>query len=218
MPIWYHEHMSGQYFEVESRRSHLTIDGIVLEFYDFGGCGSALLLVHGLAGGAHEWRATAKLLVSSHRVLAFDQRGHGFSSKPSGNYSRDAYVGDVIQVIEQLSLAPLVLIGQSMGGLNAMLVAARRPDLVRGLIMIEATPDRDPTVIGDIQVWLNKWPERFQTQEEALAFFGGSSPSSRADPSPRGRGTNCTPRCRVSAGGSTGRTTGPRASNTSSAA
>jgi len=138
------------------------------------------LLIHGLAGGAHEWRATAKHLVSSHRVLAFDQRGHGLSDKPSGNYSRDTYVRDAIKVVEQLALGPVVLIGQSMGGVNAMLVAARRQDLARALIMIEATPARNPTAAHDIKAWLHTWPARFPTREEALAFFGGSSQRSRA--------------------------------------
>ncbi len=159
----------------------LRLDDVTLACYDFGGLGSPLLLIHGLAGAAHEWRALAKLLTASHRVFAFDQRGHGFSAKTPGKYSRDAYVRDAIRIIERLlSLGPLVLVGQSMGGLNATLVAARRPELVRGLVIIEAAPARCPTIAQEIRDLLDKWPSHFRTREEALTFFGGDSRYARA--------------------------------------
>ena len=75
------------------------------------------------------------------RVIALDQRGHGRSEREPTDLSRPAFVGDVVAVVEQLSLAPVVLIGQSMGGNTAFLAAAAHPGLVESLVVIEASPD-----------------------------------------------------------------------------
>ena len=134
---------------LEIKRLFLNSDHARLCCVDFGGEGAPLLLLHGLAGRANEWHSTAQWLIHQGRVLALDQRGHGQSEKGLDDYSRDAYVNDVIMVVQQLKLAPVILIGQSMGGQNAFLVAARRPDLVRALIVVEARPGADPDAHRD---------------------------------------------------------------------
>ena len=142
---------------------------------DFGGAGASFMLLHGLAGRANEWHSTAQWLMQQGHVVALDQRGHGQSQKGPDDYSRDAYVQDVIAVIEQVQLAPVVLIGQSMGGQNAFLVAARRPNLVRALIVAEARPSPDPSTPAQVAKWLNSWPLPFPSLADARAFFGGDT-------------------------------------------
>jgi pimeloyl-ACP methyl ester carboxylesterase len=142
---------------------------------DFGGEGAPVLLLHGLAGRASEWHSTAEWLTQQGHVFALDQRGHGQSEQGLDDYSRDAYVNDVIVVIQQLDLAPVILIGQSMGGQNAYLVAARRPDLVRALIVVEARPGADPSTPANVAKWLGSWPLPFPSLAEARAFFGGDT-------------------------------------------
>jgi pimeloyl-ACP methyl ester carboxylesterase len=164
----------------EPRRRMLAVGGVHLCCIDFGGpIGEAaeqaanVLIVHGLAGRASEWRSTAHWLTQTHHVYAFDQRGHGVSDKIVTDFSRDAYVNDVIGVIEQLQIAPVILIGQSMGGINAFLVAARRPDLVRGLVVIEASASENPLTQDSVREWLSSWPLPFPTLTDARLFFGG---------------------------------------------
>lgn len=159
----------------EIKRLYLNISGSRLCCVDFGGDGSPILLLHGLAGRAAEWWSTASWLTTTHRVFALDQRGHGMSDKATRDYSRDAYVRDVIEVLELLKVNAAILVGQSMGGLNAFLAAARRPDVVRGLIVVEATPDRNPRVQEDVRGWLGSWPLPFPTLAHAKAFFGGET-------------------------------------------
>ncbi|HLV99759.1 MAG TPA: alpha/beta hydrolase [Ktedonobacterales bacterium] len=142
---------------------------------DFGGDGPTMLLLHGLAGRANEWHSTAEWLSGQGHVFALDQRGHGKSEKGLADYSRDAYVNDVITVIQQLRLAPVVLIGQSMGGQNAFLVASRRPDLVRALIVVEARPGADPATPAMVERWLDSWPVPFPSLADARIFFGGDT-------------------------------------------
>src|SRR5512138_2356395 len=101
------------------KRLYFEVAGVRLCCVDYGGTGAPILLLHGLAGRANEWWSTASWLTDSHRVFALDQRGHGMSDKAVRDYSRDAYVHDVIGVLEWLRVKDVVLVGQSMGGLNA---------------------------------------------------------------------------------------------------
>ena len=152
-----------------------------LEALDFGGSGPAALLLHGLAGTAREWEDTAAWLAETSRVVALDQRGHGRSERRPADVSREAFVGDAVGAIEQLELAPAVLIGQSLGAHTAFLVAAARPDLVRALVVAEASPAQvDPAVVRQVVDLLSDWPVPFPTHEAAVEFFGGESLRSRA--------------------------------------
>jgi pimeloyl-ACP methyl ester carboxylesterase len=100
-----------------------------------------VLLLHGLAGHAGEWVDTAAALTDCGQVVALDQRGHGRSETHPGDVSRDAFVADVAFVIDALELAPVVLVGQSMGANTAFLTAAAYPERVAGLVVAEASPD-----------------------------------------------------------------------------
>ena len=100
-------------------------DGVHLACGDHGGEGPAAVLVHGLAGHAGEWDGTAAWLGRTHRVVAPDARGHGRSERRPGDVSRTACVDDLAHWIELLGLAPALVIGQSLGGHTAFLLAAR---------------------------------------------------------------------------------------------
>lgn len=128
--------------------------GVHLACADFGGDGPTLVLLHGLAGCAEEWAETALALTREYRVLAPDQRGHGRSERRPQDVSRGAYVTDVAMWIEQFEAAPAVLVGQSLGGHTALLLAARRPDLVSALVVVEATPAANPAARDGVRRWL----------------------------------------------------------------
>jgi pimeloyl-ACP methyl ester carboxylesterase len=158
-----------------SSRVFLDVNGDRLCCVDFGGDGPPILLLHGLAGRGNVWHETGGWLTQHGHVFAPDQRGHGRSAKGLDDYSRDAYVADAVALIERLQLAPVQLIGQSMGGLNAFLVAARRPDLVRSLVVVEARPSPNPSAQSDVEKWLSSWPLPFPSLADARAYFGGET-------------------------------------------
>lgn len=146
-----------------------------------------MLLLHGLAGYAGEWAQTAQWLSERHRVIAFDARGHGHSERVPRYVSRAAHVADAAYVIEQLELGPCTVIGQSLGGLTALLLAAAHPELVRALIVAETSPTTpDEAQIREVKRSLAGWPVPFGTREAAVRFFGGSR---LADGSPTDRST-----------------------------
>ncbi|MFD5113802.1 alpha/beta fold hydrolase [Streptomyces sp. NPDC058391] len=108
-------------------------DGVRLACTDYGGAGRPVLLLHGLAGHTAEWDSLARLLLPAHRVVAYDARGHGASDRHPTDVSRAAHVRDVVAVVGQLALDRPVLVGQSFGGLTALLAAAAHPDLAEAL-------------------------------------------------------------------------------------
>jgi len=152
-------------------------DGTQLSYEDFGGSGAPLLLLHGLAGYAGEWRRSAELLAARYRVFGLDQRGHGSSERFPNDVSREAYTDDAAAMIQKLGLGPVVLVGQSMGASTAMLLAARYPELVSELVVIEGTPDGpespDPNPAAAVQIGesLSCWPVPFADQAVAREFF-----------------------------------------------
>jgi pimeloyl-ACP methyl ester carboxylesterase len=84
-------------------------------------------------------------------VLALDARGHRVSERFPLDVSRAAHMADVVFAVEGLRLGRVVLIGQSLGGQAAFLVAAERPDLVRGLVIADASPvEDDGTTVAEV--------------------------------------------------------------------
>lgn len=141
---------------------------------DWGGSGTPVVLLHGLAGHAGEWDAAARDLSGRHRVVAVDQRGHGASERRPRDVSRAAFVADVVAVLDQLDLREPVLVGQSLGGHTAMLTAAAHPGLLRALVMVEAGPGgSSPETAAQIGSWFDSWPAPFPSRAAAVEFLGG---------------------------------------------
>jgi esterase len=135
-------------------RKFVEANGIRLSYIDFGGNGKPLLALHGTYGSCRTFAGLAEALGDRWRVIALDQRGHGWSDQPD-DYSREAYVNDIAAFIRQAGIAPAVVLGHSLGGLNAYQLAARHPELVRAIIVED--------IGADIPVFdpLRDWPLRF---------------------------------------------------------
>jgi pimeloyl-ACP methyl ester carboxylesterase len=156
-------------------------DGTRLAGFDEGDGQRAILFLHGLAGHAGEWSSTAKHLPGDVRAVAADARGHGRSERTPVDVSLGAQTADAAFLVEQFGLAPVVVVGQSMGGLVAMLLAARRPELIAGLVVVEADPDQGSAeTAAEVGAWLRSWQVPFRSRDEAVRFFGGSPGSAEA--------------------------------------
>jgi esterase len=119
------------------RARRLTMRGRHLAYFDAGGDGAPLLALHGHFGRARTFDQLALALAPAWRVVALEQRGHGRSS-PADEYDRAGYVADAAHAIEALEVSPAVVLGHSLGGVNAYQLAARRPELVRAVIVEDA--------------------------------------------------------------------------------
>ncbi|NOR63860.1 MAG: alpha/beta fold hydrolase [Rhodobacteraceae bacterium] len=97
-----------------------------------------LVIVHGLFGSARNWRVLQKRLAETRRVIAVDLRNHG-SSFWSDDNSYEALADDLAEVIEAQGGVADVL-GHSMGGKAAMVLALARPEILRRLIVADIAP------------------------------------------------------------------------------
>src|SRR5437588_7113534 len=120
-----------------ARRITVTSGPVKLAARDFGGEGRDLLLVHGLASSSHIFDLLAPLLVPGFHVVAYDQRGHGESSKPTSGYGFDHMAGDADAVIRELELDRPVVLGHSWGANVALELGVREPALVSGLVLLD---------------------------------------------------------------------------------
>lgn len=108
-----------------------TDDGVRLAVRDFGGSGHPLLLIHGFHGNLGQFDTFGPMLADQYRVVAYDQRGHGWSE--SGPTSVAAYVDDLRTVVDALELDDPVLYGSSFGALVA-LAYLEAGDAARGFV------------------------------------------------------------------------------------
>ena len=105
-------------------------------YYAKEGAGPAVVLLHSLGSSAHMWREQIAALKDRFTVVAPDCRGHGQSSA-KGEISMAALAADVKGLLDDLGLARAHLVGISMGGIVALLVAQRWPALVQSLVVAD---------------------------------------------------------------------------------
>ncbi|MFB0626672.1 alpha/beta fold hydrolase [Streptomyces sp. AB3(2024)] len=152
-------------------RHTLTIDDRTLSYLDFGGPGRPLLALHGGMSEGLAFAGLAEALGDAWRVIAPDQRGHGDSDR-APDYSRAGYVADAVALLDHLGLdAPVALLGYSLGGLNAVHLAAAHPDRISALVGIDASVEINPAD-GAWMDFLKGMRYSAPTPEELLAAAG----------------------------------------------
>jgi 2-hydroxy-6-oxo-6-(2'-aminophenyl)hexa-2,4-dienoate hydrolase len=115
------------------------------------GTGSPLVLIHGGGAGADtwgNWKQTLPQLTGRFDVIAYDMVGFGHSDKPDAahfTYDQAARERQLEALLEALRVGPVYLVGNSMGGLTALGLAARRPDMVKALVLMGSAAIRTPT-------------------------------------------------------------------------
>jgi len=115
------------------------------------GTGPVILCLHGLGGGSKSWRRQFEDLSSAFTVIAWDAPGYGGSDRRAPRV--DAYAEAAAALIEALGVAPVTLVGHSMGGIVASRLASIRPELVARLVLSctfwgEARADGEPLAEG----------------------------------------------------------------------
>lgn len=114
-------------------------NGITIQYLRTGGAKPPLILLHGLTADGACWTPIAHALEEEFDVIMPDARGHGKSSVPAYGYRYEDHADDVVGLIKALKLSPTVLLGHSMGGMTAAVVASRRPNVLRGLVLADPT-------------------------------------------------------------------------------
>jgi N-formylmaleamate deformylase len=124
-------------------------NGVRLHHLRTGGDLPPVVLLHGLMGSGACWTPVARGLEREFDVVMPDARGHGASSAPPHGYRYDDHARDVVGLIQGLGLSRPVLLGHSMGGMTAAVVAGGRAVDLRGLVLVDPTflsPERQREV------------------------------------------------------------------------
>ena len=126
-----------------------------------------VLCLHGLMRNSRDFGALAAQLAARYRVIVPDVRGRGFSARDPNfnNYQIPVYLQDVLTLLAGLGAARVSIIGTSMGGLMAMLLAATHPKLVSRIVLNDVGPQVDPAGLERIRGYagqaapVRSWPE-----------------------------------------------------------
>ena len=118
---------------------HITANGIRIN-YALDGKEDAPWLVfsNSLATDLSMWDAQAAAFAASHRVLRYDQRGHGKTEAPAGRYTFDILIADALALMDALSVTRASFCGLSMGGATALGLAQRHPDRIARAIVADS--------------------------------------------------------------------------------
>lgn len=115
------------------------VNDINVHYLRTGGDKPPVILLHGLIANGACWTPLARALEKDYDVIMPDARGHGKSAAPDYGYHYDDLATDVEGLIDVLGLASPVLVGHSMGGMTAAVVASRNPQRLQGLILVDPT-------------------------------------------------------------------------------
>jgi pimeloyl-ACP methyl ester carboxylesterase len=155
--------------------SHRVIDtnGAAIHVTESGDGAPALLFLHYWGGSSRTWQSVIEQFGGWPRAIALDQRGWGDSVAKDGRYDLGAMADDADAVARTLGLSRYVIVGHSMGGKVAQIVAKRRPDGLAGLVLVAPAPPT-PMPVPEAQraAMLESYGSR-EGVEQALSVLAG---------------------------------------------
>lgn len=151
------------------RQSSVRVNGIDINIVEAGAGSPSLVFLHYWGGSSRTWTPVMESLSRTHRCVAIDFRGWGQSDKTAPDYRLETLAADVAAVIEALGLEDFVIVGHSMGGKVAQLLAAQRPAGLKGLVLVAPAP---PTALGVPEEQRRGMIASYQSREGAEAVIG----------------------------------------------
>lgn len=127
---------------------NINVNGLEMFYTEQGSGDETIVFGHGLLMDTTMWDAVAPLFANRYRVICFDFRGQGKTADPGHGYDIDTLVNDVSAFIRAISTKPVHYVGLSMGGMVGLPLAARHPDLLRSLVLLDTSAQAEP--------WWNK--------------------------------------------------------------
>lgn len=150
-------------------------DGIAIHLAVWEGRGKNILAVHGLTANNRCWDPIARSVAPHHRLLAMDLRGRGLSDKPASGYSIDIHSRDILALLDHLGLKKVVLLGHSLGAFISLVFAARNPERVSRLILVDGggklTAEQTNRVFAGIKTSLERLGKTFPSFEAYVGIL-----------------------------------------------
>jgi pimeloyl-ACP methyl ester carboxylesterase len=147
--------------------SSVSVEGAEIRYWTWGEEGEpGIVLVHGGGANTGWWEPVIPHLAPGRRIASLDLSGHGDSARRDA-YPMAAWADEVAAVIEAAIGGPAVVVGHSMGGRVAPLVATRHPELVEALVIVDSAMPLPPSFVAPS----NKPTRIYGSEEEAVARF-----------------------------------------------
>jgi pimeloyl-ACP methyl ester carboxylesterase len=129
----------------------IASNGIRIYVDDKGVGDLPLVFLHYWGGSSRTWHHVTSALAKSYRTIATDHRGWGQSDAPSSGYGLSDLAADAQGIIETLGLERYILVGHSMGGKVAQLLASRRPKGLCGLVLVAPSPPSPMSMPAEVR-------------------------------------------------------------------
>ena len=120
-----------------SDATFVDVDGVHVHYRE-AGTGPTVILIHGFGASLDSWAGVIPELATSHRVIAIDLKGFGWTSRPAGDYSPAAEAELAWHVLDKLGVADVAVVGHSWGSSVALSMAVAQPDRVREVALYDA--------------------------------------------------------------------------------
>lgn len=133
----------------------VAVNGIRLHYVQ-AGTGPAVVLLHGWANTSYAWHHVIPLLSQNYTIIAPDLRGMGDSYRPLAGYDRETVASDIIELLKQLKITEAIIVGHDLGAHVAFELAARHPEIVSKLVVLDGTiPGIPPwdALTQDARLW-----------------------------------------------------------------
>jgi len=157
---------------------YANVNGLRLHYLDWGSPEKPpMILLHGIARHAHTFDHLAPHFARNFHVLAIDMRGHGDSDwDPEGDYLVEDHVKDLEDLVAQLRLQRITLIGNSTGGRVAQVFAGLHPNLVARLIVEDVGPERPDDIASGFARRVKQEAEGWASEDELVAQLTTENP------------------------------------------
>jgi len=150
-----------------------------LHYLDAGTSERTFVFVHGMGGRWQHWLETIPALAEHGRVLALDLPGFGQSERPAARVSLDGFADAAAELIRDLSIERVVLVGHSMGGPIALRFASRHPDLAEAIVPVGGAVFQFSALLGlqDVLRFVAERPRESAAIAAEIATAGLPAPA-----------------------------------------
>ena len=148
--------------------------------YTDSGKGPVVVLLHGFLENKHMWKEVIPIISKNKRVLALDLLGHGQSGCLGYIHSMEIMAEAVSAVLKSLRIRKITLIGHSMGGYVSLALAEKKPEMIRGLCLLNSTANSDHQQRKKLRERANKMVKKNFKNLVRMSFINLFSEESKA--------------------------------------